>query len=83
MRCDHSMLNVAAGISLAADLCGLFFSDAISEGVVKQALEPFLETWRKRSAYWTRLDYHWKIMCCGEAGGYGVLAGEVGLRNAL
>lgn len=74
MRCDHAMLNVAATIGIAMDLCAPFWGadtlQSIGARIREYTVARFLETWEKKDAHWARLDYHWnwKIMCCGEMG---------------
>ncbi|MFH1566947.1 MAG: heparinase II/III family protein [Gemmatimonadota bacterium] len=73
-RCDHAMLNAAADVALALDLCGPLWPTGARQGVAARladlVLTRFLETWLSQDAHWARPDYHWnwKIMCCGEAG---------------
>ena len=82
MRCDHAMLNVAANIGIALDLCADFWSEeavgSVSERLYTYTLPRFLETWQKRDAQWASPGYHWnwKIMCCGEAGVAALSCGE-------
>ncbi|MDP6778401.1 MAG: heparinase II/III family protein [Candidatus Latescibacteria bacterium] len=74
MYCDHALLNVAAMVGIALDLCAPLWPDgaaaSVRDRLQSYAIHRFIETWRKKEVHWASPDYHenWKIMCCGEAG---------------
>ena len=84
--CDHTMLNIAAGVAIAIDLCARFWPAkdvrAFSEKLYVYTMPRFLDTWNAqdpKAGFWTVPAYHenWKIMCCGEAGLTALACAEV------